>query len=599
MLDLVQMYYHKGALQECLSASQNAITQTISEADRLKCLEFAALSALKLGMVESLAYCQIVFEQHSNQTDSTFWALTLTQALMLNSKHQEAAQILEPLTNRNNPLKLEVLRLLLDAYKAQNLPEKADSIYRILLQNNPTNWNLWNEFITMYCDAGAYENALAICQNAYTLATQALQQTPPTIPQLLNPNSLDARVGRIAPNMIENPAIAQLKAVVNQLALKAAAIHLENFKNPKAEAQEALKILASLQEQNMQNPNFWYQFAKTLEYTEHYAESEMAYKKIFGIPNATQKNKESVAFQLAYLLMRQDRFSEALELYESRLVFGSLETVAYQHYLVAKAAFKQDSNVFTNKVIAVNCEQGFGDALMYGRCLSALCKVAKKVLFLPHTPMYPLFKTHFVKKGFENLEVLNTIPQNYDFLIPLTSIPYFLQLDSLEKITALPSPIAPFKTSNKKRKKKRIGFFWHTNFALKENNTRNFSLEFFLNFLLDLKNVELVSLQVGEFALPKNIENAGAHFKDWLETYDIVKTLDCVVGIDSSPAHLSAICGVPTLVILQPRFDWRFGLYSAPKAKFYGEHLHTFVANPNDLSTKDSIQAQLQAILES
>ena len=597
MLDLAQMRYFEGNFAECFHIATQAY-QEAQDKNKEKLLELAALSALKLGILQSLELCKEAKETLAPQNDSLFWTLCFARALLGQNKAQEAMQILEPLINHQTPLKQELLGLLLQSYKAQNLLEKADSIYRILLQNNPTNWNLWNEFITMYCDAGIYENALVICQNAYTLATQALQQTPPTIPQSLNPNSLDARVGGIAQN-VENPAITQLKAIINQLALKAAAIHLENFKNPKAEAQEALKILASLQEQNMQNPNFWYQFAKTLEYTEHYAESEMAYKKIFGIPNATQKDKESVAFQLAYLLMRQDRFSEALELYESRLVFGSLETVAYQHYLVAKAAFKQDSNVFTNKVIAVNCEQGFGDALMYGRCLSALCKVAKKVLFLPHTPMYPLFKTHFVKKGFENLEVLNTIPQNYDFLIPLTSIPYFLQLDSLEKITSLPSPIAPFKASNKKRKKKRIGFFWHTNFALKENNTRNFSLEFFLNFLLDLKNVELVSLQVGEFALPKNIENAGAHFKDWLETYDIVKTLDCVVGIDSSPAHLSAICGVPTLVILQPRFDWRFGLYSAPKAKFYGEHLHTFVANPNDLSTKDSIQAQLQAILES
>lgn len=597
MLDLAQMRYFEGNFAECFHIATQAY-QEAQDKNKEKLLELAALSALKLGILQSLELCKEAKETLAPQNDSLFWTLCFARALLGQNKAQEAMQILEPLINHQTPLKQELLGLLLQSYKAQNLLEKADSIYRILLQNNPTNWNLWNEFITMYCDAGIYENALVICQNAYTLATQALQQTPPTIPQSLNPNSLDARVGGIAQN-VENPAITQLKAIINQLVLKAAAIHLENFKNPKAEAQEALKILASLQEQNMQNPNFWYQFAKTLEYTEHYAESEMAYKKIFGIPNATQKDKESVAFQLAYLLMRQDRFSEALELYESRLVFGSLETVAYQHYLVAKAAFKQDSNVFTNKVIAVNCEQGFGDALMYGRCLSALCKVAKKVLFLPHTPMYPLFKTHFVKKGFENLEVLNTIPQNYDFLIPLTSIPYFLQLDSLEKITALPSPIAPFKTSNKKRKKKRIGFFWHTNFALKENNTRNFSLEFFLNFLLDLKNVELVSLQVGEFALPKNIENAGAHFKDWLETYDIVKTLDCVVGIDSSPAHLSAICGVPTLVILQPRFDWRFGLYSAPKAKFYGEHLHTFVANPNDLSAKDSIQAQLQAILES
>lgn len=595
MLDLAQMRYLEGNFTDCFHIS----TQTLKNAkdkNKEKLLELAALSALQLGIPQSLELCA---EVCNLQRDSLFWTLCFAKALLGQNKAQAAMQILESLNINATPLQQEILTLLLQSYKAQNLLEKADSIYKILLQNNPTNWNIWNEFVTMYYNAGAYENSLAVCQNAYTIALQALNQTPPTIPQSLNPNSLDVRISGMTQNMVENPEIAALKAIINQFALKIAEIHLANFKNPKQEAQEALKIYASSQEQNMQNTQFWYHFARALEYTEHYAQAEIAYKKIFGIPSATQQYKESAAFLLAYLLMRQDRFSEALEFYESRLVFGNPGAVAYQHYLVAKEAFMRDSNVFANKVIVVNCEQGFGDALMYGRTLSALCKIAKKVLFLPHTPMYPLFKTHFVKVGFENLEVINTLPQSFDFWIPLTSIPYFLHLDSLQKITALPSPIAPFEANNKKRKKKRIGFFWHTNFAIKEANTRNFSLEFFLNFLLDLKNVELVSLQVGEFELPKNIENAGATFKDWLETYNTLKTLDCVVGIDSSPAHLSAICGVPTLVILQPRFDWRFGLYSAPKAKFYGEHLRTFVANPNDLNTKDSIKAQLQAILES
>lgn len=105
-------------------------------------------------------------------------------------------------------------------------------------------------------------------------------------------------------------------------------------------------------------------------------------------------------------------------------------------------------------------------------------------------------------------------------------------------------------------------------FALKENNSRNFSLEFFLNFLLELENVELISLQVGDFGLPKNVENVG---KDWLDTYKAMEDLDCVVGIDSSPAHLALLCGIQTLIILQPRFDWRFGLYEAHKAKFMGK----------------------------
>ena len=138
-----------------------------------------------------------------------------------------------------------------------------------------------------------------------------------------------------------------------------------------------------------------------------------------------------------------------------------------------------------------------------------------------------------------------------------------------------------------------------TNFAVKEVNTRNFSLEFFLSFLLELDNVKLVSLQVGDFDLPECVENAGRNFRDWQDTYLAMQHLDCVVGIDSSPAHLSLNMGIPTLVILQPRFDWRFGLYEAPSAKFYQQNSHVFVANPNDLSVKEDIKNQLKQLLKS
>lgn len=124
-------------------------------------------------------------------------------------------------------------------------------------------------------------------------------------------------------------------------------------------------------------------------------------------------------------------------------------------------------------------------------------------------------------------------------------------------------------------------------------------MEFFLNFLLELENVKLVSLQVGDFEFPNCVENVGKDFKDWLDTYRAMEDLDLVVGIDSSPAHLSLLCGIQTLIILQPRFDWRFGLYEFPKAKFYGGNTHLFVAHSKDLSVKNNLLEKIRKILES
>lgn len=450
----------------------------------------------------------------------------------------------------------------------------------------------------------APKKALEVYSACYKVAREVLDELVKNapfveIPQTLESNSLTARFNS-KPQIIENPEITQLKIFLNtKLEVRIAQTLLNLFEKPKQEAQQALEILINLQAQNTNNDVYWLAFARTLEYTGHYAQAEQAYRRVFAISDASMHNAGIAHFWLAYLLMRQNRFKEALELYEHRLVFAKSEVFSPLHYNLAKEAFLQDSNVFKGKEICVYCEQGFGDTLMFMRTLQALCAVAKKVYFSPQSALYPLFKEKLSREDvFKKIELLDRIPQSFDYALPLTSLPYFLGLDTLEKILALKTPLT-LKRKAPKNKIKRIGFFWHTDFAINERNSRNFSLEFFLNFLLELENVELVSLQVGNFELPKNVENIGKGFKDWLDTYKAMENLDCVVGIDSSPAHLALLCGIQTLIILQPRFDWRFGLYEAPKAKFYGENAHLFVAHPKDFSAKDGILEKIYKMLES
>lgn len=607
MLEKAQINYFEGNYQ----ASFEACLQGLEELDdnnnpaledlRVALVDLAALSALKLEIPEAVEFCARSFESHK---DSAFYALNLAKALVVAKKYEESIVLLEGLVKDETTLHLECLKLLLEVYRIQNLRENAEEIFELLLQETPRDWEMWLEYGDMYLE-NTPQKALEIYSTCSKFVKEYLQEllnrTPfVEVPYHFEHGSLDARMPLNA-KMIENPEIISLREFLHtKLEVNMADAVLNLFEKPLEEAHWALEMLMQLQEYNANNANFWIVFARALEYTGNYKQAEQAYNRIFEIPNAPEHIVSVGRFWLAYLLMRQERFHESLVLYEYRLHFACAETFSLEHYNLASTAFSQDRDVFRGKEICVYCEQGFGDTLMFARLLEGICAIASKVYFIPQSALYPLFAENPLKeKCFENLEVLAGIPQRFDFALPLTSLLYFLSLDTLEKILALKSPLNIRRKRKVKNKVKRVGFFWHTNFAVKEVNTRNFSLEFFLSFLLELDNVKLVSLQVGDFDLPECVENAGRNFRDWQDTYLAMQHLDCVVGIDSSPAHLSLNMGIPTLVILQPRFDWRFGLYEAPSAKFYQQNSHVFVANPNDLSVKEDIKNQLKQLLKS
>ena len=46
---------------------------------------------------------------------------------------------------------------------------------------------------------------------------------------------------------------------------------------------------------------------------------------------------------------------------------------------------------------------------------------------------------------------------------------------------------------------------------------------------------------------------------DFVDTYEIVSELDLVISIDTAVAHLAASMGKPTIVLLNKRYDWRWG----------------------------------------
>ncbi|PKT77283.1 hypothetical protein BCM35_02175 [Helicobacter winghamensis] len=305
-----------------------------------KFVELAALSALKLEIPQALEFCTQSYHLHK---DSIFHALNLAKALFLAQDYAEATKLLEELVKMQHSLQKECLELFIEVYKAQNLLENAESMYCVLLQHAPKEWQRWLECGDMYF-YNAPKKALEVYSACYKVAREVLDELVKNapfveIPQTCEPDSLTARFNS-KPQIIENPEITQLKIFLNtNLEVRIAQILLNLFEKPKQEAQQALEILINLQAQNTNNDVYWLAFARALEYTGYYAQAEQAYRRIFTIPNVNAHNLYIAHFWLAYLLMRQNRFSEALESYEYRLCFASNNTFSPLHYSLAKEAF--------------------------------------------------------------------------------------------------------------------------------------------------------------------------------------------------------------------------------------------------------------------
>nr|MCR6537470.1 hypothetical protein [Campylobacter lari] len=260
--------------------------------------------------------------------------------------------------------------------------------------------------------------------------------------------------------------------------------------------EESLTLFESLCEYNQDNAQFWQNYAKVLELSAHYQDAYNAYQKALSLhPHATYQ------FDLAYLLMRMgenDNFEEGKRVYESRLFYAHNETFSPYHYNKTIQAFnKEGIQVFKDKQILVFCEQGFGDTIMYARCLEKLCQIASKVLFAPQSLMYEMFKNQVKELSkqndmFSNLKILKDFPKEFDYAMPICSLPLLCDI-KLDEISKLHTPLIALEKP--KNKKKKIGIFWFTPNAANSDLLRNVEFEFLFYALKDL-DLDLVSFQV-------------------------------------------------------------------------------------------------------
>ncbi|HEC1753486.1 TPA: hypothetical protein R1706_001380 [Campylobacter lari] len=585
MLDKIIYYYYNNNYYKCLEYSEAYLEQ-----DPKNALEYAMMASFKIGdYAKTLHYAKQIF----NLYPTSFYGLMLAKAFLSNGNFNDGIRLLKELLQRQCFLKDELSLELAFAYQNTGSIEEAEKLYKLALEKDMYNLDLWKNYAELYFKTNfqkALEAHNELCD--FTQIMIAKLQSGELVEKNFT-NSINLQ-DRLQEKTQENLTIVKIYEYLNTQILPQKAYLL--FKLLRLE--ESLELFASLCEYNQNNAQFWQNYAKALELSANYQGAYNAYQKALSLhPHATYQ------FDLAYLLMRMgesDNFEEGKRVYESRLFYAHNETFSPYHYNKTIQAFnKEGVQAFKDKEILVFCEQGFGDTFMYARCLEKLCQIASKVLFAPQSAMYEIFKNQLKEfnkqnKIFSNLKILKDFPSEFDYAMPICSLPLLCDI-KLDEIPKLKTPIIALEKPNNKIKK--IGIFWFTPNAMNTDLLRNVDFAFLFNALKDL-DCEIISFQVDGMQgvnLPNEVENRGVKLKNWNDTLDNLKDIDCMVSIDSAIAHLALALDIPTIVLLAPRFDWRWGKFENPKSYFWPKaNLLTF---SNEENTKDRLQKTIKRLI--
>ena len=221
-----------------------------------------------------------------------------------------------------------------------------------------------------------------------------------------------------------------------------------------------------------------------------------------------------------------------------------------------------------DKSIFIYAEQGLGDIIQFTRYIFLLDDNFKKIYFkIPKALKYIFSKINKKIELVTDFEKINIC----DYFSPLMQLPLIFKtipkeinyLNITEKSVKLWLKKLPLGKYN-------IGVCWRSGnkndlLFSEYSKFRSFNLDN-LNKLLEIKNVNLISLQKEPFEdknnifykklmIFENIDNKNS-FED---TAAIIENCELVITCDTSIAHLSGTMGKKTFLMLNYNNDWRWG----------------------------------------
>ena len=281
-----------------------------------------------------------------------------------------------------------------------------------------------------------------------------------------------------------------------------------------------------------------------------------------------QKDK-TLNYFLADSYLKMKNFKDGWKYYEHRpsKEFGIMtQELQYEKLIKSKPLYNGEE--LNDKTLFVYYEAGLGDTIMYTRYIPLLKKRCKKIIYKPQVGLFKLFEDSDL-----GAEIIGVCPDtenlDFDFHVPLMSIPYILQLNSEEEIPysqgflkADSNLVEGYREKYFNNDKFKIGIKWQGNPYYDRN--RIVPIEAFYK-LFDLPNIQIYSLQKGsgieelDKLTDKNkIIDLGNSFNDFADTSAAIANCDLIICNDTSVAHLVGALGKPCWVLLPFVSNWRW-----------------------------------------
>ena len=326
---------------------------------------------------------------------------------------------------------------------------------------------------------------------------------------------------------------------------------------------EAAQCYQQALQRQPDNPTIWSNLGVLHASEKREAEAEECHRHALML----DPTHRSARFNLAYLLLRQGKYTEGFACLEARDWYAVFADMLSRERGIAR----WQGEALTGKSILITCEAGHGDMIHFCRYASELkSRGAIRVDVLCHPALTRLFTT---LDGVDQVYALDQPwpGQGWDFWSPPLSLPHFCAT-RLETIPAhLPYLHATAADLAKWQPRLptgglRIGLAWKGNLKFENDAERSIPHITLLAPLWSVSGVHFVSLQKGageeeartiSSACP--ITLIGPELGDFADTAAVIEQLDLVICVDSAVAHLAGALGKPCWLLL-PDFktDWRW-----------------------------------------
>lgn len=285
-----------------------------------------------------------------------------------------------------------------------------------------------------------------------------------------------------------------------------------------------------------------------------YKKSEIYYNKSLKI----NSNNATTKWNLSLLFLEQGKFKDGWNYYEYGKKCGARPNPRFEF-----GKLWTGNEDLKGKKILLYSEQGFGDVFQFCRYIELVYELGGKVIFQTYKELKFILRN--LKGIYKILDPSQEI-EKFDYYNSIMSLPKVFGTNKKNILNKIPYIFLDNDYTSKWKKNLnfedvKIGICCNS----KKNNSwfRDFDIKYF-NKIYRLSNVKLISLEKNsnyKSLFPNIIEFKNLDIKkSFMDTASIINNIDLVITCDTSIAHLSAALGKKTLIALNYKNDWRWGI---------------------------------------